>query len=240
VSVESLAVCLHHSKATGTAKVILLGIANHDGDGGAWPTVATLAKYGNVHPRNVQKALVKLQSLGDIAVEYQEGGLGNVADQDRPNLYRVLVCCPPTCDGTTQHRDSRQARRMGYQGKLPGMPNYPARSAQAVDKAGGGGDSARGGGGELATPRGGGGGRPPPPPPPGHPATPRGGASATRTITRNHPQNPGVTPTVTTGADRSTWPACAECAQPASRCCSVPPAVSGHSYRPPAGWRDDG
>lgn len=107
MSVEHLAIVLHHSKATGTAKLVLLGIANHQGDGGAWPSVATLAKYAGVQPRGVQKALEKLRGLGEVRVQVQAGGTPGMEDHDRPNLYEVLVSCPPWCDRSAQHRDTR-------------------------------------------------------------------------------------------------------------------------------------
>lgn len=107
MSVESLAAVLHHSRATGTAKLVLIGIANHDGDGGAWPTLGTLGRYANVQPRNVRKALGTLQSLGEIRVHLQAGGTAELPDFQRPNRYDVLVSCPPWCDRTTQHRDTR-------------------------------------------------------------------------------------------------------------------------------------
>jgi hypothetical protein len=107
-----MAMVLHHSRAKGTAKLILLGIANHAGDGGAWPTVATLARYANVTERAVQQAIGKLIKAGEVGVEYQTGGLGYLKDCERPNRYEVLVSCPPTCDRTMNHRnrDYPQAR----------------------------------------------------------------------------------------------------------------------------------
>lgn len=117
MSVEALSVCLHHSKAKGTAKLVLLGIANHAGDGGAWPSVATLARYANVTERNVQKALGTLAGLGEVRVHVQQGGLGGVPDFTRPNRYDVLVMCPPWCDRSAQHRDTR--KRAGRQVALP-------------------------------------------------------------------------------------------------------------------------
>ncbi|GAB3251295.1 hypothetical protein GCM10027425_09150 [Alteromonas gracilis] len=108
MSLESVAVVLHHSRAKGTAKLVLLGIANHEGDGGAWPSVATLATYANVTPRNVQKSIDQLQSLGEVRVLVQQGGTHATADHMRPNSYRVLVTCPPWCDRTAQHRDTRR------------------------------------------------------------------------------------------------------------------------------------
>lgn len=174
MSVEALATCLHHSRAKATVKLVLLGIANHDGDGGAWPTVATLAKYANVHPRNVQKALERLISLGEIQVDPQAGGLANMADCDRPNLYHVMVRCPTWCDGSTQHRDQR---------KRAGAQLSKWHGPQAVDI------------GVAHTP---------PPgasvtPPGGVPATPPPGGTATQTGLANQPPNSVGTTPVSTG-----------------------------------------
>ena len=108
MSVEHMAVVLHHSGSSGTAKLVLLGIANHDGDGGAWPTVRTLAKYANVTHRQVQKAVSQLVGLGELRVQVQAGGSNNYPDHARPNRYDVLVRCPPWCDRSPSHRDVRQ------------------------------------------------------------------------------------------------------------------------------------
>ena len=110
MSVEALAIVLHHSKARGTAKLILLGIANHAGDGGAWPSKATLARYANCTPQTVRKHVQTLRSLGEVRVHVNAGGLADEVDYLRPNRYDVLVSCPPWCDRTTQHRDTRKGR----------------------------------------------------------------------------------------------------------------------------------
>jgi hypothetical protein len=102
-----MAMVLHHSRAKGTAKLVLLGIANHQGDGGAWPSVATLARYAGVDARSVQRALAQLQATGEVVVKLQQGGTPGMEDYDRPNLYQVNVSCPPWCDRTPQHRDTR-------------------------------------------------------------------------------------------------------------------------------------
>jgi hypothetical protein len=104
MSIESLAICLNHSKATGTDKVVLLGIANHDGDGGAYPSVATLARYANVSERTVQRSIQTLIELGEVRVEINAGGSAKQRHDRRPNRYYVLVACPATCDKTSQHR----------------------------------------------------------------------------------------------------------------------------------------
>lgn len=104
MSIESIAICLHHSKASGSDKLVLLGIANHDGDGGSWPAIATLAKYANISERGVQKCLERLVKLGEIVKYENMGGNINTRLDRRPNRYEVLVTCPIDCDKTTQHR----------------------------------------------------------------------------------------------------------------------------------------
>jgi hypothetical protein len=111
VSVESLTVVLHHSRAKGTARLVLLGIANHDGDGGAWPALATLAKYaGGIDERNVRKALRTLEGLGELSTQLQAGGTVDTIDALRPNRYTITLACPFDCDRSPQHRTGRQLR----------------------------------------------------------------------------------------------------------------------------------
>jgi hypothetical protein len=108
-----MACVLHHSRASGTDKVVLLGIANHDGDGGAWPAIATLARYANVTERAVQAAVARLIEMGEVEVVHQEGGDRRLRNDRRPNLYRVLVSCPDSCDGSPQHRVQPTSPRDG-------------------------------------------------------------------------------------------------------------------------------
>lgn len=104
MSIESMAAVLHHSRATGTDKLVLLGIANHDGDGGAYPTIETLSRYANCTTRSVQRSIARLIELEEIEVLTQLGGSIDVRPDRRPNRYIVLVRCPSTCDGSTNHR----------------------------------------------------------------------------------------------------------------------------------------
>lgn len=103
MSVEAMAAVFHHSSAVGTAKVVLLGIANHEGDGGAWPSINTLMTYANADRRTVQRAIDKLIEAGELKRLMQQGGTLYTPNASRPNLYRVTVVCPPECDRTTRH-----------------------------------------------------------------------------------------------------------------------------------------
>ncbi|MGB3733153.1 helix-turn-helix domain-containing protein [Microbacterium sp.] len=103
MSIEAMTIALHHSRAKGATKLVLMGIANHDGDGGSWPSVATLAKYANASERTVQYAIKQLESLGEIRRHFQDGGRASMWDHLRPNRYEFLLRCPPRCDRTSAH-----------------------------------------------------------------------------------------------------------------------------------------
>lgn len=104
MSVEALAVVLHHLPVGGTTKLVALGIANHAGDGGSFPSVSTLAKYACVTDRTVQRAVRELEEGGWVKVHINDGGTHKTAPHERPNLYELLLKCPPECDGSTNHR----------------------------------------------------------------------------------------------------------------------------------------
>lgn len=103
MSVEAIAVVLNHSKATGTAKLVLIGIANHinpDNDG-AWPSQERLASYANISDRSVRYAIEQLVALGELRYETAQG---NSQNQYKPNRYWLMLSCPADCDGTVNHR----------------------------------------------------------------------------------------------------------------------------------------
>lgn len=123
-----MAIALHHSEATGSAKVVLLGIANHDGDGGSYPSVETLAKYArfkgwDAEPlddskeakraadkqrdnakKSAREAVRKLEAMGEIEVIVNGGGSARTPHHERPNLHIIKLKCPANCDRSAQHR----------------------------------------------------------------------------------------------------------------------------------------
>lgn len=109
MSVEAIAAVLHHSQASGTDKVVLIGIANHEGDGGSWPAVATLAKYAQCTERAVRYSLKRLVGSGELTVIRQAGGNENTRSDRRTNLYRVTVSCPDDCAGGSNHKARGEA-----------------------------------------------------------------------------------------------------------------------------------
>ena len=47
----------YHSQADSSARLVLLAIADHDGEGGAWPSVATLARMTRLSPSTVRRSV---------------------------------------------------------------------------------------------------------------------------------------------------------------------------------------
>lgn len=91
MSVESISLVLNHSRAQGTDKLVLLGIANHDGDGGSWPSVATLARYANRSESAVIRALRRLEESGELRTHRNGGGTHRTRSDRRPNRYEIVI-----------------------------------------------------------------------------------------------------------------------------------------------------
>lgn len=124
MSIESMAIALHHSQAKGAARLVLIGIANHDGDGGAWPALTTLAKYASVSERMVRKCIGQLEELGEVKRHIQQGGTRMTPDHSRPNLYTFKLQCPPGCDRTKNHRVVDKSKDGGNHSS-GGEPQFP-------------------------------------------------------------------------------------------------------------------
>lgn len=88
MSIEAVSLVLNQSKATGRAKLVLLGIANHLGDQGAWPSIATLARYANASERSVKRDIQELIALGELHVELQAAPMKG---QYKTNLYWITI-----------------------------------------------------------------------------------------------------------------------------------------------------
>lgn len=91
MSVESIswALNLEDDRLTAVDRLVLIGIANHDGDGGAWPSVATLARYAAVQERSIGRSLARLEEIGYITRHVQQGGTTRTRAGQRPNLYEL-------------------------------------------------------------------------------------------------------------------------------------------------------
>lgn len=88
MSIEAVALVLNKSKAQGRAKLVLIGIANHQGDHGSWPSIATLARYANASERSIKRDIKELVALGELKVELQAAPINQ---QYKTNLYWVTI-----------------------------------------------------------------------------------------------------------------------------------------------------
>lgn len=89
-----------HSQSVGRARTVLLAIADHQGEIGAWPSLKTLAKMANASERSVQRDIQYLQDIGELRVEVQNAPTRN---QYKSNLYWVtLPGTSPVTSGVTE------------------------------------------------------------------------------------------------------------------------------------------
>ena len=88
MSIEIMNAVWKHSKSDGRARLVLLAIADHQGEIGAWPSIATLARMVNSSERSVQRDIQYLQELGELKVEVQNAP---TKTQYKSNLYWVIL-----------------------------------------------------------------------------------------------------------------------------------------------------
>jgi hypothetical protein len=97
VSIEIMNAVWKQSRSDGRARLVLLAIADHQGEIGAWPSIATLAKMVNSSERSVQRDIQYLQSIGELSVEVQNAP---TRQQYKSNLYWVTL--PGVTAGVTE------------------------------------------------------------------------------------------------------------------------------------------
>ena len=88
MAVEIMTAVWKNSKASPAAKLVLLAIADHQGERGAWPSEATLARMSGMSERSVRRKIVELVELGELSVEINAAPSQT---QYKSNLYWVLV-----------------------------------------------------------------------------------------------------------------------------------------------------
>ena len=97
MALELFPLVLHHADVPPAHKLILMGIANHQRDGKAWPSVARLAAYAGIGERRTQEILRELEDMDLIRVTRRRGKNGT-------NVYALNISCPADCDRTPNHR----------------------------------------------------------------------------------------------------------------------------------------
>lgn len=122
MSIEAMSVVLNMDGLEPVEKLVLLGIANHDGDGGAWPSIDTLARYSCRSRRTVHTVLAKLVDKGLVSYERNAGGTRKTRNDQRPNLYTLHL------DNGVQPTAPREPQRGAAQ-RVNGVQSEAERGA---------------------------------------------------------------------------------------------------------------
>jgi hypothetical protein len=93
LSVEVMAWVWEHSMARGTARLVLLAIADHAGPDGrnAWPSQQRLARKCRVSVRTVRRAIDELVALEELDVEEYGGPIVDGREGRRTHRYAVRM-----------------------------------------------------------------------------------------------------------------------------------------------------
>jgi len=110
MSIEIMNAVWRHSKADGRARLVLLAIADHQGEIGAWPSLATLAKMVNASERSVQRDIDYLQNIGELEVHYQQAPVRN---HYKSNLYFVRLTGVTDCESGVTNTDTGVTNTQG-------------------------------------------------------------------------------------------------------------------------------
>lgn len=88
MSIEVMNAVWKHSRAENRARLVLLAIADHQGEIGAWPSLERLASMVNASVRSVQRDIQMLEALGELRIERQNAPSNT---QYKSNLYWVTL-----------------------------------------------------------------------------------------------------------------------------------------------------
>lgn len=129
MSVQQLSAVFERSRSRGGARLVLLSIANHDGDGGSWPTISTICRESGLCENTVHAAIKRLQADGELKVHVQSGGTRDCPDHHRPNSYQIVL--PPPILGTPPPPESSTPPppSSGTQTTQEPPKNRPSRAA---------------------------------------------------------------------------------------------------------------
>lgn len=90
---------LVHSRATGSTKLVLMGIAYHTGKDrskGCWPSRNVLAAYAGITVRQVSRCLDQLVELGELNID--SGASWKRGFGGKTSLYFLTDLCSSSCE----------------------------------------------------------------------------------------------------------------------------------------------
>lgn len=143
MSVESIgrALNLTDEALTTSERFVLVAMANHDGDGGCWPAIATLARYTGLSERQIQRCITALEAAGYVTRHIGEGGTQHTRNDRRPTRYTLhlrgdthVAPSPNGVTSTTQRGDTHDANGVTPTSPEPSYePSLEPSAAAAAD-----------------------------------------------------------------------------------------------------------
>jgi len=107
MSIEIMNAVWRESKSDGRARLVLLAIADHQGEIGAWPSIRRIAQMVNSSERSVQRDIQYLQKIGELRIEVQNAP---TQGQYKSNRYWVTL---PSTSGVTESQSGVTNRASG-------------------------------------------------------------------------------------------------------------------------------
>jgi hypothetical protein len=89
VSIQAVGFILDHSTASGSARWVLISLANHARGWDAWPSVELIAYEAGLTERTVQHALAGLERDGHIVRTINGAPDLRIPNGRKPNLYQI-------------------------------------------------------------------------------------------------------------------------------------------------------
>lgn len=107
MSVQAIAWVLDHSTAKGTARCVLVSIANHvDPDGTGWVHVKRVLLEANCSLVSYRRAVQDAEEAGELVRQVHAGGSAKMHDAHRPNLFTF-----PGVAGVLVEREAQPVRQ---------------------------------------------------------------------------------------------------------------------------------
>ena|ERR1700676_1484656 len=137
MSCEAVKWVLRNSKAKGSARLVLLSIAEHADRNGerAWPSIATISRETGVHRASVFRSLIVLVQIGEVEMVRSGGGRHSQTNHYRLKLVSPQLALPMPgrvawCDGSHGATGSQlmlqRVARCDPKSPEPPKPNPPS------------------------------------------------------------------------------------------------------------------
>lgn len=140
MSFRATKAAIHNPYVTGTHKLVLIIIGDHENENGSWPSIARIGELAGLKPRRIKQIIKELVDQGELLVEHNSGRNGtNRYFLVRTNWKALAEQGKKlSTGGATQYTPGALHDTQGVQYSAPkyikkdGTPSGPARDGDAV------------------------------------------------------------------------------------------------------------